>query len=744
MTVLTTGAASPLGLPFSGFTNVAMMADGRVAFLGSSVGTFRRTDAGVVDVVSAGDTLPDGSQVAGVSPPALGPGDCVAVRAFLIGGGSRILRRCGDVVDTVVATGQPAPGGGIFAEFTAGVAYGVQGQIAFTAILDDGNTGLFLQAGSAGTSIARTGGSPSAGIVYTALRLLGVTADGRVGYRASVSSAPDGLFISGRVQALVQVGEASPAGGTFRTVTGASMSDGGTFTFRADGSDGNAGVFRAFSTGAVPIETVAREGDDVGAGITIKSLPSSTVPSINATGAIAFRATLSGATGGSGIFVATPGSTLQQIVSAREQSDTGGKLVRLRDPAIADDGSVVVPASQTGIGPSLFVYRAGAITSLATIGEATDIDTGLERFRFSTPNVRDAAERAVFAGSRDGLFIADSAGGLETVAFIGGPTPLGGTYAGFDPPAADAAGIVAFGADIEQSGIASRGLIVKDSRGVRAVARGSERVAGRNKLVDFFASSLDALTRADVGPKGEMVFEATLQGKTPARAPLHARRQAAAGRAREQGRSRRRNLRHLRDAGHPARQADGVRGAGRSRREQEAEDVPRPGIAHARARGAGWRGAGAAHRPLCAVRSPRRERFARRLPGDARPGQPRGLSTWRPRARSACWCGSQDPAPGGGTFRAFSALSLGGSQAVFQARLAGSPASAALYRVSAAAVPAADATAPAVQRLGAPGDPSPVGGTIDQFTAVESNRSDALAVVVDLVGASARTALVAG
>jgi hypothetical protein len=62
--------------------------------------------------------------------------------------------------------------------------------------------------------------------------------------------------------------------------------------------------------------------------------------------------------------------------------------------------------------------------------------------------------------------------------------------------------------------------------------------------------------------------------------------------------------------------------------------------------------------------------------------------------------------------------------------------------VGATAVPAADATAPAVQRLGAPGDPSPVGGTIDQFTAVESNRSDALAVVIDLVGASARTALV--
>ena len=482
MTVLTTGAASPLGLPFSGFTNVAMMADGRVAFLGSSVGTFRRTDAGVVDVVSAGDTLPDGSQVAGVSPPALGPGDCVALRAFLIGGGSRILRRCGDVVDTVVATGQPAPGGGIFAEFTAGVAYGVQGQIAFTAILDDGNTGLFLQAGSAGTSIARTGGVAERTGSCTPRCACWASRPTAASATVPASRAPPtGSSSPGASRRWCRSARRVPRGGTFRTVTGASMSDGGTFTFRADGSDGNAGVFRAFSTGAVPIETVAREGDDVGAGITIKSLPSSTVPSINATGAIAFRATLSGATGGSGIFVATPGSTLQQIVSAREQSDTGGKLVRLRDPAIADDGSVVVPASQTGTGPSLFVYRAGAITSLATIGETTDIDTGLERFRFSTPNVRDAAERAVFAGSRDGLFVADSAGGLETVAFVGGPTPLGGTYAGFDPPAADAAGIVAFGADIGGSGIASRGLIMKDSRGVRAVARGSERVAGRQQ-----------------------------------------------------------------------------------------------------------------------------------------------------------------------------------------------------------------------------------------------------------------------
>ena len=737
--VVTTGAVSPLGLPFSGFSNLAMMADGRVVFLGSSTGTFRHTDAGVVDVISAGDTLADGSTVAGVSPPALGPSDCVAVRAFLSGGGSRILRRCGAVVDAVAVTGQPAPGGGTFAEFTAGVAYGAQGQIAFTAILDDGTTGIFLQAGGVGTSIARTGGA--AGVVLTSLRLIGVASDGRVGYRAGVLSAPDGLFISGRVQPVVQVGEANPAGGVFRTVTGASMNDAGTFAFRADGSDGSGGVFRVTSTSVAPVEPVVREGDDVGGGTTVKSLPSSLVPSINASGAVAFRATLSGSTGSAGVFVATPGSALQQIVSAREQSDTGGKLVQLRDPAIADDGSVVVPASQTGTGPSLFVYRAGAITALAKIGDATDIDTGLERFRFSGASVRDAAERAVFAGSRDGVFVGDAGGGMETVAFIGGPTPLGGTYAGFDPPAADAAGIVAFGAEIRGSGIASRGIIAKDGRGIRAVARGAQRVDGRNKLVDFFANTLDSLSRPDVGPKGQIAFEATLQGRTPRgllygrggkpRLVVRAKKTAPGGGAFD-------------SFGTPAI----LRGTRMAFVAQVGSDANRTAKMFldlgSRMRVLAAQGSGAPGRLA--------GRFANFDPPDANDSlvafratldqaSREGLYLASPRAIGLL-VGNQDPAPGGGALRAFSSLSLGGSQAIFLARLAGSIALPALYRVSAAKVPAPDAPAPAVQRLGGPGDPSPIGGTIAEFTSIESNRSDTLAAVIDLVGASARTVLV--
>ena len=454
----------------------------------------------------------------------------------------------------------------------------------------------------------------------------------------------------------------------------------------------------------VPIETVAREGDDVGAGITIKSLPSSTVPSINATGAVAFRATLSGAMGGSGIFVATPGSTLQQVVSAREQSDTGGKLVRLRDPVIADDGSVVVPASQTGSGPSLFVYRAGAIIVARQDRETTDIDTGLERFRFSDAErarrrgarrLRGQPRRRVrrrFRGrARDGRVHRRSHAARRHVRRLRsarrrcrGRRHLRRRHRGqrHREPRSDRA---------------------SDSRGVRAVARGSERVAGATS----WSTSSPALSTRSPGPtsvrRARWRSRRRCRRQDATRAPLHARRQAAAGRAREQGRSRRRNLRQLRDAGHPARQADGVRGAGRPRREHEAKMFLMLGSRTRVLAAQGGGAPGAARRPLRRSSIPP-TRTIRSSPSGRRSTRPATrASSWHRRARSACWWATRIRHRGAGRSGRSRRSPSGGSQAVFQARLAGSPASAApLPGAVPTAVPAADATAPAVQRLGAP------------------------------------------
>src|SRR5262249_57971739 len=171
--------------------------------------------------------------------------------------------------------------------------------------------------------------------------------------------------------------------------TNVSMNDSGTFAFRGElSAGGKAGVFRADTSGPVPVvQLVVLEGASVeGPTVTLRSLPSSLTPSINAGGTIAFRATLSGAEGGSAIFAAPPGGALQRIVSARDQTAVGS-LVRLRDPVIADDGSLVIPASVTGSGPLLIVAREGTVSALARAGQATDIDTEDRRFRFSQPSV---------------------------------------------------------------------------------------------------------------------------------------------------------------------------------------------------------------------------------------------------------------------------------------------------------------------------------------------------------------------
>src|SRR5262249_57721821 len=100
---------------------------------------------------------------------------------------------------------------------------------------------------------------------------------------------------------------------------------------------------------------------------------------------------LRGGRGGPPTCAAPPGGASQRIVSARDQTAVGS-LVRLRDPVIADDGSLVIPASVTGSGPLPIVARQGTFSALAKVGQPTDIDTEDRRFRFSQPSVTGSAQ----------------------------------------------------------------------------------------------------------------------------------------------------------------------------------------------------------------------------------------------------------------------------------------------------------------------------------------------------------------
>src|SRR5262245_39199480 len=221
--VAITGSRSPLGLPFSAFRNVTPLGDGRVVFVGSSTGAFRRVGS-IVHAIAVGDVLTDATTVAGVSAPALGPGGCVAVRAVLVGGGARILRRCSGLIDSIAQRGDVVSDGSIVVEPVDDVAYGSGGHIAFAAVLADGSTALLEWTNGTLAPAVRTGTTAPNGGTFTTLRLVGVTADGRVGFRGAVANGRDGLFLwSGdRLRRVVEVGEASPTGGTFASVGGAS------------------------------------------------------------------------------------------------------------------------------------------------------------------------------------------------------------------------------------------------------------------------------------------------------------------------------------------------------------------------------------------------------------------------------------------------------------------------------------------------------------------------------------------
>lgn len=750
------GDPSPLGLPFSTFSGVALAGDGRVAFVGASTGAFRRDPVGLVHVVAAGDVLADGRQVAGVGNPALGPGGCVAVRAFLVGGGSRLLRRCGAQLDALVTTGAPAPGGGVIADLQAGVAYGPGGEVAFTALLDDGGTAIVRAVGTTLTRIVRTGdGAPSGG-TFVSLRLVGVSSGGVVGFRGAVTGGRDGLFAGSGEQGSVQlrpivvVGDASFAGGgTFTQLSGATLNDAGLWAFRGVVSVGRrAGVFRVDASGSVVLGVgVALEGDDVAgsAGVTLRQLPSSLAPSINASGAIAFRASLGGAETGSAVFVATPGGAPARILSTRDPTAVGA-LVRFRDPAMADDGSVLISASITGSGPGLFVYRAGVVSSLAALGDPTDVDTGQERFRFATPSVRGSADGAVFLGSREGIFLAGPGTPVERLAFIGGPTPLGGTYAAFDPPSVDAGGVVAFGAEIK-TGRASRAVVSVSGGGTsRVVAATTGKVPGGGRFVDFFASTIDSLARGDVGPRGEVVFEATVQGSRTPRG-LFLRSGAKKVRVLARARKKAPGGGTYDTFGTPA-LLGGTRIAFVAQVDQETGTrIP---VLFARVKGGLKR--------VAAVGETAPGRMVGHFddfdPPDANGTLVACRATLSESGREGIFLqgktkgftllvGTGDPATPGATFRSFGRPVVSDAGIAFLGRLAGDSAPPTLFRAPVTDVPAADAPAPAVSVVIGPGAPSPLGGTVSEIAGVDGNRAGGLAVIADLVNASARTAIIA-
>jgi hypothetical protein len=285
-------------------------------------------------------------------------------------------------------------------------------------------------------------------------------------------------------------------------------------------------VFAADSIGVVTLlRAVALEGDALPIeGATIRSFPSSIDPSIDGSGRVVFRALIAGATDPprpSGVFMVQADGLITRITTVRDVIQGIGTVSRLRDPVIADDGSVVVSMVIAGVGPGLFIARDGDLVPLAVLGDATDADAGDSRFRFGSAAVTTSAEGAAFLGERDAIFGTDSAGGVTALAYTGRPSRLGGIMASLGPPVVDTSGRVFFGVELQRA-LFNEVLLVAEGDDLDTFISPDRRLLGGGGIAEFFPTNVDALARPNSAPTG-VVFTAALQGAKASEAVFLAR-----------------------------------------------------------------------------------------------------------------------------------------------------------------------------------------------------------------------------
>jgi hypothetical protein len=740
------GVTSPLGWPYSSFTEGTVDASGQLVFVASSSAIFESQGTTLVQRIGAGNVMPDGRRIAGVGPPALAADGCVIVRSTFVDGGEAVVRACGTTFSVVIDAGTLATGGGTIRALDPAVFVAGADTIAASGTLEDGTSVVLRHDAGGLVELARTGTAAPSGGTYAAFRLLGVTTQGQVGMHATVSDGPDGLFVADATgsHTLVVVGQGSPVGGSFSSIGGGTIHPGGRWAFRASLSTDASGIFSVDLSDPLRIvRAVVMQGDALPiAGATIRSFPGSIDPSINATGTVAFRALIEGATDPprpSGVFTATPTGAVTQIVAVREDLQDIGTINRLRDPAIADDGSLLVSAVVAGEGPGLFVARPGAFVPLARLGDATDVDTGDSRFLFGPGSLTTAAEHAVFLGSRDAIFRTAGDGSTAALAYAGRPSPLGGVIATLGPPVVDGAGDVYFGADFQNATV-NEALLVSAGGTVDVLLSPDRRLLGGGGISELFPTSVDALARPSASPIAGVGFTAALRGAKAAEAVFFARSRSrirATARVGQHAQGQR-----LASFGTPSigpRNALGILvevGRDHRRNAVVASSGGRLGVVAMTETLTRSRAGGRFAELDPPIAGAHGTVFRATLDGSSS----EGIFIGRGR-RVGLVAGTGDMTTAGGRLRTFLDPLAVGDEVWFLARVAGSVAPAGLYHVHVSAIPKRSDAPLEVEPVLLPGDPTPLGGVIVRLGAPRVGPSGTVSVVADIGGGTATSAI---
>ena len=336
----------------------------------------------------------------------------------------------------VVATGDAAPGGGVFDRF------GAESMPIVAAVNARGDVVFFSTLGRGG--------------------------------------AAEGLFVwsNGRIRPVAREGDRVPGVGRlsgFGKHPAPGLGDDGTVVFAAAITGGRAveGVFAAQGGRIRPVALSGTAAPGVASG----TLAGLDAPAINARGEIAFLATVRrGRESLETLVLATARGQLRKIIAQGDPAPAGGAFAGFGPPALNREGAVAFAAAVEGrtVPGGIFVWKAGQLRMVLGAGDETPIGGIFAKFS-ERLGLSDAGTIA-FHGLLKAAPVAAAIFTIEdeqprVVARLGDPAPGGGHFSNFGLwPAVGASGAIAFAGSVD--GGPSPVIVV------RTAAEGLRRVVG--------------------------------------------------------------------------------------------------------------------------------------------------------------------------------------------------------------------------------------------------------------------------
>jgi hypothetical protein len=385
--------AAPAGGNYTNFSTNAFSinASGQVTFVANLVGgtsnqgVFAGTSGSIQTVALENTAAPSGHTYAGFGIPVINTAGQVAFVASLtspVSGG--IFAGAPGSVQTAALLGAASPGGGGTYSLLTTPTYNPSGQLGFFANLSGASSqGIFAGAPGALQLVARNNTSAPAGGNYSSFSTNpAFNASGQTALNAQLTggSSNAGIFLGapGSVSAVALQGTASPLGPNYAGFTApTALNNAGQVAFAAS-VIGSSAIF-AGTPGS--LQTVAQFGTPAPGGAGAGNYGTLQAPVLNATGRVAFRSLLSGATSTEGIFTGPAGS-IQAAAINNTPAPGGGDYLSFNTPVMNGAGQVAFIANLTGAGvtltndAALYAGSVGSLTKIVREGDQIDVDPG--------------------------------------------------------------------------------------------------------------------------------------------------------------------------------------------------------------------------------------------------------------------------------------------------------------------------------------------------------------------------------